>query len=420
MKILHTADWHLGQLFYQNDRSHEHQAFLNWLKEMLLTHAVDALLIAGDIFDTPNPSASAQRMLYGFLKDIHQQDPALQVVIIAGNHDSAYRLEAPTPLLDDMQVHVKGAIKRDENGKINYNDLIVKLTGTDRTTVWCMAVPYLRQGDYPAVDLEQGQNIYNEGTKSFYSNMLQHVQERRKENEPIIAMGHLQASGAYINSGDESERSIVGGLEGVNGAALFPASITYTALGHLHRAQRVAGRDNITYSGSPLPMSFAEENYKHGVNLVNITGDKQAVIEKLIFEPPVRVMSIPARIQPLGPEEPNNLEQVKKLLKELPKGEPDKVAPYLQVRVSFRQMIPNLRQEVEKMLEGRYVRLARIITDNANTFEAESEEAITFEKVKNIEPIDMARLAFRRKELQMPAEIEQLFNDVVDEINREN
>lgn len=418
MKIIHTADWHLGQTFYQNDRTHEHQLFLNWLKQMIIAHQPDALLVAGDIFDTPNPSASAQRMLYTFLKDIHEENSELQVVIIAGNHDSAYRLEAPIPLLEDMKVHVKGAIKRDEDGAINYNDLIIKLKGADKTTALCMAVPYLRQGDYPPVELEQNQNIYNEGAKTFYSNILEQVLKIRNNNEPIIAMGHLQASGAQINSGDESERTIVGGLEGVNGAALFPASITYTALGHLHRAQRVAGRDNITYSGSPLPMSFAEENYQHGVNLVSISNDKQVVIEKLIFEPPVRVMSIPSKVQPLDEEEPNNLSRVVKQLSELPQGEPDQSAPYLQVRVSFRQMIPNLRQEVEKALENRYVRLARIITDNANTFDADKEEEITFEKVKNIEPIDMARLAFRRKELQMSAEIEQLFNDVVEEINR--
>ncbi len=420
MKFIHTADWHLGQSLYQNDRAHEHLAFLGWLKEKIKEHGADALLIAGDIFDNPNPSAASQRMLYQFLKELNGQNPDLQMVIIAGNHDSAYRIEAPVPLLEDMKVYVKGTVKRNEDGAINYNDLVVRLYGADDSPVWCMAVPYLRQGDLPSVDEKPESNIYNEGVKTLYSNLLNHIAEQNTHNDPVIAMGHLQASGVALNSGDESERKLIGGIEGVKGYEIFPGGITYTALGHIHRAQKVAQRENIRYSGSPLPMSFAEENYRHGVNLVEIKKGEPVKIEKLEFEPVVRLVSVPQRLQQIDGDASDNLKDVLKMLKSLPKGEPDMYAPYLQVRVSFRQMIPDLRQKVEKALEGYYVRLTKIVTDNVNEFKPEDFESVSYDNLSKIEPLEMARRAFQIKNLQMGEELERLFNEVVKEINNEN
>ena len=99
MKILATSDWHLGNLFHGNDRLPEHKHFLKWLLEQIAEQKPDALLIAGDIFDNGNPSAAAQTVYYEFLADATQLCPNMQVIITAGNHDSASRLEAPRPLL---------------------------------------------------------------------------------------------------------------------------------------------------------------------------------------------------------------------------------------------------------------------------------------------------------------------------------
>ncbi|MGV8829214.1 MAG: exonuclease SbcCD subunit D [Breznakibacter sp.] len=420
MKIIHTADWHLGQTFYQNDRGHEHQAFLAWLKETLHQQQIDVLLIAGDVFDNPNPSASAQKMFYHFLKEVTNQNNQLQVVVIAGNHDSAARLEAPIPLLEDMNVTVRGVIKRSAEGTIDYHDLLVPLYNRQgERKGWCLAVPYLRQGDHPPVDNANNGHSYAEGIKAFYAEAIEAAQREAQPGEAIFAMGHLQASGMQTNTGDESERNLIGGVEGVDGADLFPPNIIYTALGHLHRAQRVAGRENIRYSGSPLPMSFAEENYQHGVTLVEIEGDQVKSIEKLAFEPPVKLISIPQKQEPLQEGQTNNLPKVLQQLKQLPQGEADRFAPYLQVRVAFKETIPNLRQEIEKALEGHYARLARIVTDNANRFDESEAMAVTFENLQTIEPLEMARLAFRRKNLQMPNDLETLFNQVLEEINHQ-
>ena len=110
MRIIHTADWHLGQTFYSFERANEHRIFLEWLENILKERNTDLLLIAGDIFDSPNPSAEAQRMLYGFLTKVTTESPTLKVVITAGNHDSAARLEAPNPLLSSFNTHVSGIV----------------------------------------------------------------------------------------------------------------------------------------------------------------------------------------------------------------------------------------------------------------------------------------------------------------------
>ncbi|NJL27806.1 MAG: exonuclease subunit SbcD, partial [Thermoanaerobaculia bacterium] len=88
MRLIHTADWHLGQTFYSHERSLEHQRFLDWLLATLEREQADVLLVAGDVFDTANPSSEAQRQLYGFLSAARRLDPAPQIVLTAGNHDS--------------------------------------------------------------------------------------------------------------------------------------------------------------------------------------------------------------------------------------------------------------------------------------------------------------------------------------------
>lgn len=135
-----------GPDFYEYDRREEHLHFLEWLKQQIRQHEIDVLLIAGDVFDSPNPSAESQRMYYRFLREVTSENPSLQIIIIAGNHDSAARLEAPNPLLEDMNVTVRGVVRRNAEGDIDLQHLIVPLYTEGEVTAYCLAVPYLRQG----------------------------------------------------------------------------------------------------------------------------------------------------------------------------------------------------------------------------------------------------------------------------------
>lgn len=146
IRILHTADWHLGQTFFGYDRTEEHGVFLNWLAEEIRQKEIDALIIAGDVFDVSNPSAASQSMYYQFIYRVTAENPYLQIVIVAGNHDSAARLEAPLPLLQAMRTEVRGVVRKLEGGEIDYDHLTVELKNRKgEVELLCMAVPFLRQ-----------------------------------------------------------------------------------------------------------------------------------------------------------------------------------------------------------------------------------------------------------------------------------
>lgn len=394
MKLIHTADWHLGQTFFEYDRRGEHTLFLAWLREQVKAHEVDVLLVAGDVFDTPNPSAESQRQYYTFLKDITAENPALQIIIIAGNHDSAARLEAPNSLLEAMNVTVRGIVKRTEESEIDFEHLIIPLDMGG----YCLAVPYLRQGDYP------DSATYAEGVQAMYRELFERIEDK---SNPIIAMGHLQATGSEISQNDRAERTIIGGLECVSPEA-FDSQIAYTALGHLHRAQRVSGRENVRYAGAPLPMSFAEKNNKQGVTLITIADTTE--IERLEYEVPVKLTSIPS--------EPLPLAEVLSEIEQLPDGNVCESSPFLEIKVLITEPEPSLRMQIEKALEGKAVRLARV---EAKMCGSESEQrTISYEELQKINPLDMATDIFKRKYGgdAMPETMQGLLETVIREVER--
>ncbi|MEG1659752.1 MAG: exonuclease SbcCD subunit D C-terminal domain-containing protein [Bacteroides sp.] len=394
MKILHTADWHLGQTFFEYDRKAEHIQFLAWLREQVKAHEVDVLLVAGDVFDSPNPSAESQKIYYRFLCEITTENPELQIIIIAGNHDSAARLEAPNPLLENLNITVRGVVKRTTEGKIDFNHLIVPLLKGGQ----CMAVPYLRQGDYPEAE------TYAQGVQKMYQALYDEIKDKR---QLVIAMGHLQATGSEISENDRSERTVIGGLECISPDS-FAKEIAYTALGHLHRGQQVSKRENVRYSGSPLPMSFAERNNRQGIVLITIT-DKTD-IQRLEFDTPVKLWSIP--------QEPLPLNKVLDEIAALPDGELSDTSPYLEIKVLISEPEPSLRHQLEKALENKAVRLARIAPANLKL--ETNSRMITYEELQTINPMDMASDIFKRRYggEDMPEKMRTLLQSVIQEIER--
>ena len=395
LKIIHTADWHLGQTIFEYDRREEHIIFLNWLKSQI-NSSIDALLICGDVFDSPNPSADSQKLFYSFLSEISILSPNTRVIIIAGNHDSAARLEAPSDILSNFNITIKGIIRRLPNGEIDFNDLIVPITDKG----YCLAIPYIRQGDYPSSE------SYTQGVEKMYQTILSYIPNA---NLPIIAMGHLQATGSEISDSDLSERTNIGGIDGIS-PVVFDNNIKYTALGHLHRNQKVSGRDNIRYSGAPLPMSFAEKNNKQGVNLVTIDNEK-VIIEKLDFDTPVKMISIPNVPMPIF--------DVLNELRKLPDGVPNKFSPLLEIKILITEPEPSLRYIIEKELEGKEVRLARIasISDKGDKTNVIIN---TYEELKEVDPFDMALNIFNLKysNNDMPEVMQKLLKDVIEEVNK--
>ncbi len=394
MKIIHTADWHLGQTFYGYDRSKEHTLFLDWLCSIIKERSIDLLLIAGDIFDTPNPSAEAQRMYYHFLKRVTQENEGLQIIATAGNHDSAARIEAPSPLLNVFNVHVSGVVHY-RNEEIDYDSMIIPIASNG----CCLAVPYLRHNDHPEAE------SYSKGVAKMYSALYERARE--KGYSPIIAMGHLQASGAEVSVGDTSEHAVIGGMEGIE-TGFGDEGIIYTALGHLHKAQRVGRKENIRYSGAPLPMSFAELRNNQGVTEVTIVGNNVSH-EHITFDTPVKLLSIPAKPQPI--------DTVLEEIAALPSGEPGDNTPFLEIKVLVTTIDPSIRQRIDDALRNKAVRLANIAaTSNIGRDNGEGRP-MTYDEFKRTEPLDLIKEIYKRgKKKDMPEHIEKLLTEVINEV----
>ncbi|NNM66856.1 MAG: exonuclease subunit SbcD [Spirochaetales bacterium] len=277
MRILHTADWHLGRMLYGRRRYEEFESFLIWLTQILENERIDALVVAGDIFDTGTPSNRAQELYYQFLCRVASSS-CRHVVVTAGNHDSPSFLEAPKELLKALRVHVVGA------SPDNLSDEVVVLTdaeGVPQAVV--AAVPYLRDRDLRTVEagesLEDKDLKLAQGLQNHYAQVCRLADEKRHAlnvEAPLIAMGHLFCAGGQTVEGDGVRELYVGTLAHV-GPETFPPSIDYLALGHLHVVQTVGAVATRRYSGSPLPMGFGEVNQEKSVVVVEFFGRKAQV-----------------------------------------------------------------------------------------------------------------------------------------------
>ena len=415
IRILHTADWHLGQTFFGYDRVEEHVHFLQWLARELKENKIDVLLIAGDIFDVSNPSAASQHMFYRFIRQVTEENPKLQLVVVAGNHDSAARLEAPLPLLQEMRTEIRGIVRRHE-GEIDYDHLIVELKNSEgEVEALCLAVPFLRQGDYPVVTTDG--NPYAEGVKELYARLQERALQRRKDGQALVAVGHLQATGSEIAERDFSERTIIGGLECVS-PDTFTEQIAYTALGHIHKSQRVSGRENVRYAGSPLPMSFAEREYHHGVVIVTLAEGWAVEIEKREYVPLVGLLSVP-RGKAATPEEV--LEELAHLplASEEAEGEQTERSlhfPYLEIKVLLTEPEPMLRQQIEEAIADKAVRLARIVSVYRQAEENTLEEEVLAAGLQEMNPLQIVKATFENTyQSEMPEELERLFQQAMRE-----
>lgn len=399
MRFIHTSDWHLGQTLHNFDRAYEHQCFLDWLLATLVQEQADALLVAGDIFDTANPSAAAQKLFYRFLQQAKQRLPHLNIVIIAGNHDSPGRLEAPAPLLETLDVQVVGFVPRLEDGSIDISRLVLPLLDAHgQVQAWCLAIPFLRPGDVPRVELppESSADPYLLGIATLYQQALDYALSQRQPEQAIIALGHCHMVGGEVSE-DSERRIVIGGTEALS-ANIFGPEIAYAALGHLHLAQRVGKQEHLRYCGSPLPLSFAEVDYRHQVLCVDLDGNTVKQVLPLFTPRAVPLLRIPAQPAPL--------EQVLAELTALAlEPEPDlQRQPYLEVRVQLEAPEPGLRAQIEAAIAGKTLRLAKIET---RLRAGSSAEPITHaEALEHLQPEDIFKSLYRsRYEQEAPADL---------------
>ena len=269
MKILHTSDWHLGHKLYGRQRYDEFTRFLQWIENCIEEHGVEALIVAGDIFDSQTPSNRSLAMYYGFLSKL-SASCCQHIIIIGGNHDSPTLLNAPKDLLHYLNIHVIGSIPETIN-----DELIILHGENDNPEAIILAVPFLREKDIrvstPEESVKDKQHKMLQGIRNHYFTLAELASVKQKQIDkkvPVIATGHLFCQGGQTRQGDGVRELYVGTLVQV-GLDCFPASIDYLALGHLHIPQKVANQESRRYSGSPLSMNFSEADQIKKVLLVD-------------------------------------------------------------------------------------------------------------------------------------------------------
>lgn len=275
MRVLHTSDWHIGRTLYGRKRYEEFEFFLSWLAETIQQNEIDALLVAGDVFDTSAPSNRAQELYYRFLCRVAASS-CRHVVVIAGNHDSPSFLNAPKELLKALDVHVVGSSTESLE-----DELLVLRNEQDTPELIVCAVPYLRDRDIRVAEagesVEDKERKLIDGIRTHYAAVAALAEQKREElgiDIPIVGMGHLFTAGGQTVDGDGVRELYVGSLAHVT-AGIFPACFNYLALGHLHVPQKVNGSETIRYSGSPLPMGFGEAKQQKSVCQVVFDQDEK-------------------------------------------------------------------------------------------------------------------------------------------------
>ena len=361
LKICHTSDWHLGHTLHGHSREHEHERFLAFLLDVLVREEVDALVVAGDVFDTANPPATAQAMLYRFLAEARGRLPGLDVLITAGNHDSAARISAAEPVLRAIGVRVVGAVPRSGRGgraPVDADGMLVPLHDRGgEVAAWVAAVPFLRPSDLPVVDsIDDGVDPLVEGVRRVYGAVLDAARARQKAGQALLATGHCHMVAA--TESELSERKILGGPQHALPVDLFGDDVDYVALGHLHLAQAVGDREHVRYCGSPIPLSMPEESYPHQLRLVRFEGGALAAQSVVRIPRAVDVLRVPH-------DGPADLDAVLGRLGrlELAEGLAPHERPFLEVRVRLSEPVPDLRHRIEEAIGDRPVRLVKIATE---------------------------------------------------------
>lgn len=267
MKIIHTADWHIGAELNGVSLEPDFILFRDWLIHTCIPeNGVQVLIVSGDIFDKSNPSAQS-RMIYFETLRLLLQSGLEQIILTGGNHDSPLTLNAPAELLRQFRISITGGVPE------NIESLIHPFPPENPQVVFA-TVPYLRDGDIRQASAAESSASKEEsvrhGIKEFFKKIGVLCQPYRDQGIPIISMGHLFATGATTS---DSERQIqVGNLGGVDDSVFPEEYFDYVALGHIHRPQKVGKSERIQYSGSPILLSYSENTHAKIVLLLEVEG----------------------------------------------------------------------------------------------------------------------------------------------------
>lgn len=399
MRIIHTSDWHLGQHFMGNSRETEHRMFLDWLHSLIVQYRADALVVAGDIFDTGTPPSYARALYNDFIVSL-QNTPCAMTVILGGNHDSPATLNEARELLACLRTRVIGHVTLVPRDHV----LVLTDANGEPGAILC-AIPFIRPRDLvKSLAGQSGQDkkqVLVQAIATFYQAVYKAACDLRDEmgkeaSLPIIATGHLALVGGQTS---ESVREIYIGSLDAFPANQFPL-VDYMALGHLHKAQSIKGADHIRYSGSPIPLSFDEG--KRAKQVLSVAFDQGVLtgIESI----PIPCFRTLASIQ-------GDLVQIERQINELPDPAGGQTL-WLEVVVATDDYLTDLSGRIQAMIEGKPIELLRI-RRKRNTIESGLATAAK-EKLEELTPqeVFLRRLAQEEMDGAEKDQLMELFNEI--------
>lgn len=401
MKILHTADWHLGKQLDYISRLEEQHKVMNEICEIAENEQVDAVFIVGDLFDGPNPPIAATKLFYHTLKRLSRNGQCA-VVGIAGNHDAPERIEAPTPLAEESGIILLGY----PNSKVEPFELSsgIKVLKSDEGFIELQLPDY----EYPlrllltpyANEIRLKKYLGSENTEEELRKVLQkkwhYLAEKYCDKHGVnMLLAHLfvmQKGGERYDEGDDEKSILTVGTAQEIYTENFPKQIQYVALGHLHRNQRISGVEYpVYYSSSPLSYSMSEAEQQKYVMIVNAEPAKSVECKKVPLQSGKKLVRKTFR----------KIEEAEDWLK----SNPDTIVELTMVTPNF------LNANERKVLHDSHNHILNIIPKVEKEKGEADNETPTIDISKDIE--DLFIDYFRAKHQQMPSDsIIDLFREL--------
>ncbi len=411
MKIIHTSDWHIGQILHQFSRDEEHKFFFNQLRDIVLEERPDALVVSGDIFHSATPTVVSQRIYYHALVELSRLYDDLQIIVVAGNHDSPSRLEAPKELWEAFNVTVVGSLDffRDEmeNGlSYDASKIQIPIKRNGEIVGWVLAVPFINAGNYPSL---KDDDSYSNRVFSFYNNLKNNLKcnLQYNENHSIIAMGHFMLTGALAKNHD----NIVGGIESVDSAEISSLTdVDYWAFGHVHHPQNIGDNPVMRYSGSPFPMTF-NEDYQHSVTVVNI---ENHVVDVKIREIEAMIPILDFPFKPKSYDDSLTIDEVIGRLDEVVDKE-----QYVRIHAKSETSISDVQNaKILDAFKDKKAKYCGVQVYKPKSECVEDDGAIrSLDDFKSISPFELGCSVYKKKnDVEMPEEMKLMFKEVCDEV----
>ncbi|MBA6371651.1 exonuclease subunit SbcD [Colwellia sp. BRX8-4] len=416
-RILHTSDWHLGQNFYGKSRAAEHQNFLNWLLTQVSEHDIDAVIVAGDIFDTGTPPSYAREMYFDFIVNMHEKN--CQLIILAGNHDSVAMLGESKQLLSHLSCQVITSV----SDKINQQVITLNNKQGQPGAILC-AIPFIRPRDIISSSAGQSvkdkQQSLQQAISEHYQTLFTQAEVISSVNDekklPVIATGHLTTVGV---TSSESVRDIyIGTLEAFPANA-FPQA-DYIALGHIHRSQRVAKSEHIRYCGSPIALSFDEASQTKKVLIAEFEQAKLSqVIEQDIpcFQP---LLMVKSKLEQLS-------EDINKLVSELNSSKTSlekEQKIWLDIEINSAEYLQDLTPRIEALVKELPVEVLLVRRSKTSRQSMpESQKKITLNELSLAE-VFSTRLQQENwqtdTEISQKDRLEKMFAQTLEQVQQQN